>query len=170
MDPPPPDMDAWWPLDETSGATAYDIVPPPANGTLLPPGSGPNPVPGMVAGGLNFDGVDDYVEVADDSKLDFGAVIVSDPDEEDLSIDAWIKTDDFGDVAILVDKRSVVGASAQQVRGYSLFLRNGFLGFQLGNGSTSTEYISTRSSPAGPGITSPSRWIGITRSTAASSM
>ena len=35
MDPPPPDMNAWWPLDETSGTIAYDIVPP-ANGTYLP--------------------------------------------------------------------------------------------------------------------------------------
>ena len=143
MDPPPPDMDAWWPLDETSGATAYDIVWSPTNGTYLPSSGGPNSVPGKVAGALNFDGVDDYVEVADDPSLDFGAVISSDPDEEDLSIDAWIRTDDFGDVAILVDKRSIVGASAQQVRGYSLFLHNGFLGFQLGNGSTSTDYIST---------------------------
>ena len=94
-----------------------------------------------MAGALNFDGVDDYVEVADDPSLNFGAAIL--PDEGDLSVDAWIKTDDFGDVAILVDKRSIVGASAQQVQGYTLFLSHGKLSFQLGNGFTSTDYIST---------------------------
>ena len=57
---PPPAMEAWWRLDETSGTTATDIANFPTNGTHV---NGPVPVAGMVAGGLSFDGVDDYVEV-----------------------------------------------------------------------------------------------------------
>ena len=66
---PPATMAAWWPLDETSGTTAIDIAGFPTNGTHF---NGLAPVPGVVAGGLRFDGVDDYVEVADHSSLNFG--------------------------------------------------------------------------------------------------
>ena len=47
----------------------HDIANPLTNGTHV---NGPVPMPGMVAGGLSFDGVDDYVEVLHDSSLDFG--------------------------------------------------------------------------------------------------
>ncbi|MCX6030337.1 MAG: SUMF1/EgtB/PvdO family nonheme iron enzyme [Chloroflexi bacterium] len=136
MNPPPPDMDAWWTLDETSGATAYDIAGFPTNGTHF---NGPAPAPGMVAYGLSFDGTDDYVEVADDPSLNFGA---GGDLTGTLTIDAWIKTADLGDVTILVDKRSIVGAGALQLRGYALFLSKGWLGFQLADG-TATDYVST---------------------------
>ncbi|MCX6030340.1 MAG: DUF6073 family protein [Chloroflexi bacterium] len=116
---PPVGMAAWWPLDETTGTTAFDIAGFPTNGTHF---NGPAPVPGKVAGGLSFDGVDDYVQVADHASLNFG--------QGNLSIDAWIKTSDANGVKILVDKR-VEGATVQ---GYSLFLGNGTLGFQLGQG------------------------------------
>ena len=43
----------------TSGTTAADIAGFPTNGTHV---NGPVPVPGGVAGGLSFDGIDDYVE------------------------------------------------------------------------------------------------------------
>ena len=116
---PPPSMAAWWPLDEISGTTAFDIAGVPTNGTHV---NGPTPTPGMVAGALRFDGINDYVQVADHPSLNFGT--------GNLSIDAWIKTDASGGVRILVDKR----VEAATVQGYSLFLSNGLLSFQLAQG------------------------------------
>jgi hypothetical protein len=119
---PPPSMAAWWPLDETTGTTAADIAGFPTNGVHV---NGPTPVPGMVAGALSFDGVNDYVQVADHSSLNFG--------QGNLSIDAWIRTNATSGVHILVDKR----VEAATVQGYSFFLGNGQLGFQLAQGGGS---------------------------------
>ena len=91
---PPPNMAAWWPLDELVGPTAVDIAGFPTNGTHV---NGPTPAPGMVAGGLSFDGVNDYVNVPDHPSLNFG--------QGNLSIDAWIKTSDTSGVKVIVDKR-----------------------------------------------------------------
>ena len=57
--------------------------------------NGPVPVPAMVLGGLQFDGIDDYVEVPDQAELNCG--------ESDFSFDAWIKTSDVSGVKELVD-------------------------------------------------------------------
>lgn len=76
----------------------------------------------MVAGALNFDGVNDYVQVADPPSLNFGP--------GSLSIDAWIRTTQNSGVQIIVDKRT----EAATVQGYSFFLGNGTLGFQLATG------------------------------------
>ena len=116
---PPPSMAAWWPLDETSGPAAADIAGFPTNGVHV---NGPAPGPGMVAGALNFDGVNDYVQVADHPSLNFG--------QGNLSIDAWIKTSQTSGVQLILDKR----VEAATVQGYSFFLGNGTLGFQLGIG------------------------------------
>ncbi|MEI2692019.1 MAG: LamG domain-containing protein [Anaerolineae bacterium] len=116
---PPPNMAAWWPLDEMSGTTAADIAGFPTNGVHV---NGPAPGPGKVAGALNFDGANDYVQVADHPSLNFG--------QGNLSIDAWIKTSAAGGVQLLVDKR----VEAATVQGYSFFLGNGMLGFQLAQG------------------------------------
>ena len=128
----------------------------PTNGTLF---DGPMWVPGMVAGALSFDGVDDYVEVADDASLNFGL--------GNLTIDAWIKTSDIGDVRILVDKRGIVGPAIQQIGGYLLFLNKGGWAFNwpIGRPPTTSR---PRSSPTGTGITSPSRWIETARPAASS--
>ena len=85
--PPPSGMVSWWPLDETSGIISDDIQG--ANdGTHV---NGPTPVSGKVDGALSFDGVDDFVEVADSDDLSF--TDGSDNDKP-FSIDAWINMDD----------------------------------------------------------------------------
>ena len=73
-------MVAWWPLDENR----RDIASPPADGTLSSPPRSPGT--GMVAGDLNFDGVDDYVKVEDDP--------LSSTSTHSFSMDAWIWTGD----------------------------------------------------------------------------
>ncbi len=119
---PPPNMVAWWALDETSGSVAGETVAS-NDGTWQ---GGPTAVAGQVGGALQFDGVNDRVAVADNAALDFG----SSP-SGDFSVDLWVRTTDTGGVKILVEKRS--GAAAP--RGYSLYLVNGSLGFQLADGT-----------------------------------
>ena len=120
---PPRGLLAWWPLDEASGPTAGEAIAS-RNGTHQ---GNPSPLAaGQVAGALQLDGVDDFVQVPDDNALDFGAAPGG-----DFSIDAWIRTTDATGVAVLVEKRS----DPATPRGYSFFLVNGNLGFQLGTGS-----------------------------------
>ena len=71
---------SWWSLDETSGTAAADIV----DGNPGTHIDGPTPTPGVVAGGLSFDGVDDYVRIADAANLN--------PGTSDFSVDFWMRT------------------------------------------------------------------------------
>ena len=123
---PPSGMVAWWPLDETSGTTAADIAGFPNNGTHV---NGPTPVSGKVAGALRFDGVNDHVRVPDHAELNVGT--------GNFTLDAWVRTGSSG-LIVLVDKRS--GPTPQ---GYSLFLVNGRLGFQMANGVGSSGCAAT---------------------------
>jgi uncharacterized repeat protein (TIGR01451 family) len=118
---PPANMTAWWPLDETSGTTAADIAGFPNNGTHV---NGPTPTPGKVGGALRFDGVDDHVSVLDHAELDVGT--------GNFTLDAWVRTQASSGVVVLVDKRS-----GPTPLGYSLFLANGRLGFQMASGAGS---------------------------------
>ncbi|MCH7701316.1 MAG: hypothetical protein IID37_06480, partial [Planctomycetes bacterium] len=101
---PPVDMIAWWPLDEVAGTVAEDILIFSNDGTHVGPIPPlPTPAPGMVAGALEFDGVDDEVRVPDDSVLNFNSLSSG---AGDFSIDAWIFADTFSVThAPIVDKR-----------------------------------------------------------------
>jgi uncharacterized repeat protein (TIGR01451 family) len=124
---PPANMTAWWPLDETSGTTAADIAGFPNDGTHV---NGPTPASGKVAGALRFDGVDDHVRVSDHAELDVGT--------GNFTLDAWVRTQASSGVVVLVDKRS-----GPTPLGYSLFLANGRLGFQMANGVGSSSCAPT---------------------------
>ena len=128
--PPPADMVAWWPLDETSGTTANDLAGVNNQGTHV---NGPTPTPGKVAGALRFDGVDDHVRVPDHAELDVGT--------GNFTLDAWVRTTASQGVVVFVDKRS-----GPTPLGYSLFLANGRLGFQMANGVGSSTCTSAPTS------------------------
>ncbi|KAF0152271.1 MAG: Cna B domain protein [Ignavibacteria bacterium] len=115
---PPSGMVAWWHLDFTARDARQDIAGYNNFGNMV---NGPLQVAGKVLGALQFDGIDDYVEVADHSELNFGT--------GDFSFDAWIKTDAKTGVKVLVDKRKSYN------RGYSFFLNDGYLSLQLADGS-----------------------------------
>jgi hypothetical protein len=115
-------MRAWWTFDETSGPSAADIAALANNGTHT---NGPTPGAGRVAGALGFDGTNDYVSTPTHSELLFG--------RGSLTIDAWIKTSNANGTQPIVDKR--VQNSNGKAQGYTLFLQNGRLAFQLANGT-----------------------------------
>ncbi|MHC4544362.1 MAG: LamG-like jellyroll fold domain-containing protein, partial [Planctomycetota bacterium] len=69
---------SYWKLDEAGGTTAYDSAGG-NHGTLI---NGPTWTTGQINGALNFDGVNDYVDVGNDNSL---------MTTGDLTISAWIK-------------------------------------------------------------------------------
>ncbi|MCL4549721.1 MAG: SpaA isopeptide-forming pilin-related protein [Bacteroidetes bacterium] len=109
---PPSGMVAWWHLDYSARDGRQDIAGFNNVGTMI---NGPLQVAGKVLGALQFDGVDDYVEAADHSELNF--------DTDDFTFDAWIKTSENIGVKQLVSKRSSTG--------YGVFLNSGNLSLTL---------------------------------------
>ncbi len=91
---PPSDMHCWWPFDETSGTTASDIIGS-HHGTHF---NGPVPTTGMVAGALNFDGVNDFVSAPVGGMHNY----------HNLTIDAWIKPDVIGPDQAIVEYGSFI--------------------------------------------------------------
>ena len=81
-------MAAWFPFDETGGNITENLFGP-YPGYLM---NGPGFVAdGMVGNALYFDGINDYVEVAHHSRIDFGI--------GDFTVEAWIKTTDaYGNI------------------------------------------------------------------------
>jgi len=71
--PPSTGPIAHWPLDEPSGPTAQDVEGG-HDGDLI---DGPVWAPGLVDGGLSFDGVDDYVNVPHQDTLSFSSFTIS---------------------------------------------------------------------------------------------
>lgn len=76
---PPAGLVSWWPLDETVGGNAYDIVTGFSGGL----NDAPSFVPGMVAGGYGFNGTVQYVLVLDRPQHEAGGA---------HTVDAWVKT------------------------------------------------------------------------------
>lgn len=75
----PSGLISWWDLDEMSGTVAADRISD-NDGVLL---NGPSWTEGKVNNSLLFDGDDDFVNVSDDSSLDFG--------NGDFSVAFWVK-------------------------------------------------------------------------------
>ncbi|MGA1792246.1 MAG: LamG-like jellyroll fold domain-containing protein, partial [bacterium] len=76
---------------------------------------------GKVSYGLHFDGINDWVEVADDPSLDL---------IDQITVEAWVNLDDLTDGGIIgkYDNYSYYN--------YCLWLENGFLYFEIGNRTT----------------------------------
>jgi hypothetical protein len=109
-------MTHWWPLDETSGSIANELV----FGATAFEIAGPAHVPGKVAGGLNFNGQNQWAAVvppANSPQLGTG----------DFTIDTWISIP----VASLVGTQVFLDGRNFAPRGYSMFLFNGRLGLQM---------------------------------------
>ncbi|UCC22461.1 MAG: LamG domain-containing protein [Planctomycetota bacterium] len=113
---------AHWKLDEETGLTAYDSAGS-SHGTLV---NGPIWASGLIDGALEFDNIDDYVNVGDpaDESLDFGA-------DESFSITAWIKCDDVGGYSAIVGKRRSTGLYGYFYEGYRFRVHYDTLVFEI---------------------------------------
>jgi hypothetical protein len=133
--PAPSGMVAWYTLDEQSHDIAHDLAGTVANNGLWV--GGPTPLfPQWVHGSLNFDGANDFINVPDNSELDFGT--------GDFTIDAWVRTTaTHNDFEVLVDKREF-GPSPNSTKGYSLAYTNsgsnGRLFLQMADGNSFTNF------------------------------
>ena len=85
LPPPPPGLVGAWGFDETSGGSALDSSGLGNVGTL----SGPVRTTGRYGGGLQFDGVNDWVTVADASSLDLTT---------GMTLEAWVRPAALGTV------------------------------------------------------------------------
>jgi hypothetical protein len=119
--PPPRRMVAWFPFDETSGATALDIAWG-NNGTY----AGTASILGEVQQARKFNGTSDYVKVPNAPQLNFG--------QGNFSFDAWVRSTSTSGVVVMLDKR------ANPSQGYSFYLFNGRPGIQLGDGAGFINY------------------------------
>lgn len=130
---PPPQMVAWWPLDDLSGDSVVDdIIGLPDNGSPKPGPtvgpSSPSSVAAVVGTGLNFlsgaspTGPNYYLEVPTSPELNFGT--------DDFTIDAWIKLGQAGQIHPIVDKLdfSTPGSGT----GYAFFVQSGSLLLRIG--------------------------------------
>jgi hypothetical protein len=133
----PPNMSAWWPFDETSGPPANDIAGTVNNFGIY--GSSPTPVAGMVSNALCFNGTTDFVLVTNQAEINFNGSCTSN-NAESFTIDAWIRASTNGPgTQTLLDKRVNPGSP----QGYSVFLFNGILGIQIGDGVGWQNYYGT---------------------------
>jgi uncharacterized repeat protein (TIGR01451 family) len=140
----PSDAVAWWPLNESSGATAVTDVVGGHTGMPVsgPVGSGgPNPATGVVGGAFSFTSQSTYVRVPNSPALNFGA--------GDFTIDAWVNPVQVGPQFFqpIVDKAQAL-ATKGGVQGYRLYVKNGKVIFALADGSTTAMV----SAPAAYGI------------------
>ncbi len=119
----PPSLVGYWNFDEGSGTTAYDSSGYNNNGTLC---NGPTWVEGKYGKALSFDGVDDYVRVADSDSLDV---------TNDITIEAWVKTDGWtGTDQVIVSKFDYPSAD----EAYALYISEGEIGFILSSDGGTT--------------------------------
>jgi hypothetical protein len=111
--PPPPYMVAWWTFDEQTGPLAQDHAGFDNTGTHQ---AAPQVITGKVERALRFNGTTQSVEVQSHPELNVGT--------GDFTIDAWVRSSRLG-LQTILDKRDT------PLRGYSLFVFNGRLGFQM---------------------------------------
>ncbi len=118
--------EAHWKLDEASGSTAIDSIGG-HDGTLT---NGPVWTSGRVDGGLDFDGVDDYVDLTSD----FGLTNIFDGG---ATVTAWIYPRGWGESenARILDKASAVSGDRD---GWMIGLRGEDEALQFAQGFTGT--------------------------------
>lgn len=115
----PAEMVAWWPLDETTGTIAKNIID--DNDGAYQGVPFPSPITGKIAGALEFNG-NNWARVPDSAALDIGT--------SDFSVDAWVKTTD-----ISLPAKSIIDKRASGERGYHVYLWEGRLGVRLADGT-----------------------------------
>jgi hypothetical protein len=116
----------WWRMDEGEGTTVYDHSGNGNNGTMTNMDPATDWVDGKNNGALDFDGVDDGVEVPYNESLD--------PKSGEITISAWVNMDSGGNRFIF---EKTVGGTVNT--GYSLFFEGSNTTLRIHNGSTSID-------------------------------
>jgi hypothetical protein len=127
--PIPPALADWWTFDEPAGTTSSDF-----GGSVNNFGTDHGTIPrvtGEVGRAASFNGAT-WIEVANHNEVNFLGDCVLDA-AQPLAIDLWIRTKQNSGVVTILDKRDRNGNN--YLRGYSLYLWNGHLGFQMAMGS-----------------------------------
>ncbi len=96
-------------------------------------------VPGQVGNATKFDGISGYIEIPSAPSVDIGAGAAD--GSGDFSIDAWVKLDQgisASGLRVIVEKRTF--NSPNHLKGYSFYLCNQYLGFQLADDGTAPGY------------------------------
>lgn len=140
---------AWWKFDECANTTAYDSGLFSMHGTLTPGASGAtitgecatsatsmwyNGANGKFNSGLDFDGTDDYVNVADTSTLDTDIAEALDfPNGTDFTISGWFNRDTVTTDDVIVAKRNGV---ANTDTGYIVYIDD-----PVGTGEVDADYL-----------------------------
>ncbi len=128
---PPAGLAAWYSLDEPQSPSVDLITGEKANWI-----GGPASITGLVSKALSFN-TGKYVDATNASEGDVGT--------GDFSIDAWVQSSPSSGVTTILDKRNL----STGVRGYSLYLFNGALGFQLADNSANSASCGTNASVSG---------------------
>jgi parallel beta-helix repeat protein len=123
--PPPAGLVAWYPMDETSGTSMLEQTGV-YNGAYY---NNPTINSGYVLNSRRFNGSTQYGEAPTGPNFGTG----------DFTIDAWINTTSTAAVQNLVDKRQISGVN---VVGYALYIANGYVSIQIGDG-TAINYAMT---------------------------
>ncbi|QQS44626.1 hypothetical protein IPM65_03440 [Candidatus Roizmanbacteria bacterium] len=159
---------AWYKMDECQGTTVYnsalnaDGKAAGNNGTLSIGGSGEDTVgncstsstawgsgaTGKINSAVDFDGTDDYVEVADNDALDF-------VDGRNLSISLWVKLDAVANDYTMLSKKTSQAASDA---GYMIFFNDpsDIIDFRVADG-TDQFIVSSKAN-----LISTGTWVHIT--------
>jgi len=106
-----PSLVGWWRFDEGSGTTAYDTSGYGNDGTLM---NGPQWVNGQLKMALQFDGVDDFVQVPHDNILTV---------DNEVTVMAWINTSRYGGPGT-EDWQGIL-AKGNDPRSYSFYTESG---------------------------------------------
>lgn len=145
--PAPANLAAWWPFDETTGTTAAELV---YNNNGIHQ-NGPISSSGVVGSALRFDGMDDYVQVAEQPAINFPG--------GRFTVDFWIFPNPGEGSGTIVRKGSPSGDPlGLSSPGYHLLYDNGhFLAFF---GGAAGAFQADLSPP--PAYVLPGQWTFVT--------
>ncbi|TSC88932.1 MAG: thrombospondin N-terminal-like domain-containing protein [Parcubacteria group bacterium Gr01-1014_3] len=122
----------FWPFNgaDISGVTASDRSGQGNNGTLT---SGPTTATGVVGQALKFDGVNDYITIANPGADDFGT--------GPMSVSAWYKTGSLGYMTPIDNKQA-----GTNLAGFNLYVNTNTntMRFRIANGAAQAETVGTK--------------------------
>lgn len=126
-----------WPLDEQTGTQANDLSPYANHGSL---NGGiifdSNSVTGMVNDGLDFDGVDDFIDCGIDQSLLFNS------NEPGISIATWVYLDSWPGYAYIIDRshKDYAFATANSDKVFRFLKSDGAGSFELASMNLEDEF------------------------------